>query len=170
MIDDMDRVVPLDQLDDFQVADGDPDPRGWDVIGADGAKIGEVDEMLVDTRSMRVRYLDVEVDDEAVAGVRDRHVLIPIGTARLDEHTDCVHVEGLSAAQVGRLPQYNHAPLTRDFETSLRDSFEHPGEATPRRRLEELAGTGERPDDFYAGPLYDDTRFYGRRRGDADAG
>ena len=55
-------MVPLDQLDDFRVASGDPDVRGWEVVGSDGGKIGEVDELLVDTRAMKVRYLDVDLD------------------------------------------------------------------------------------------------------------
>lgn len=35
--DGMAHVGPLSQLDDFQVADGYPDPRGWDVVGADAS-------------------------------------------------------------------------------------------------------------------------------------
>jgi hypothetical protein len=120
---DMDRVVPLGQLDDFKVADGEPDVRGWEVLASDGRKIGEVDELLVDTAAMKVRYLDVDVDDGMVAGGTDRHVLIPIGYARLDEDRDSVMVDALSAADLGGMPSYDQGPLTRDFETSVRESF-----------------------------------------------
>ena len=87
---DMDRVVPLGQLDDFRVAEGDPDGRGWEVLASDGRKIGEVDELLVDTAAMKVRYLDVDldVDDVVLSGGHDRHVLIPIGYARLERDRD----------------------------------------------------------------------------------
>jgi photosynthetic reaction center H subunit len=171
MIDDMDRVVPMDQLDDFKVAGDCPDPRGWDVIGADGEKVGEVDEMLVDTQAMSVRYLDVCVDAKLSGSGRDRHVLVPIGRAELDAGSDCVHLHGLSAAEAARLPEYDHGPLTRDFESRLRDTLEgRPDGAAasaeiPHRRAEDR---GEAPaDDFYAGPLFDGTRFYGRRATDA---
>jgi hypothetical protein len=120
---DMDRVVPLGQLDDFKVADGEPDVRGWEVLASDGRKIGEVDELLVDTAAMKVRYLDVDVDDAMVAGGTDRHVLIPIGYARLDEDRDSVMVDALAAADLGSVPSYDQGPLTRDFETSVRESF-----------------------------------------------
>ena len=120
---DMDRVVPLGQLDDFKVADGEPDVRGWEVLASDGRKIGEVDELLVDTAAMKVRYLDVDVDGGVVAGGADRHVLIPIGYARLDEDRDSVMVDALSAADLGGIPAYDQGPLTRDFETSVRESF-----------------------------------------------
>ncbi|HEX6371703.1 MAG TPA: PRC-barrel domain-containing protein [Longimicrobium sp.] len=121
--DDMDRVVPLGQLDDFRVAEGEPDVRGWEVLASDGRKIGEVDELLVDTSAMKVRYLDVDVDGGMVAGGTDRHVLIPIGYARLDEGRDRVLVDALASADLGGVPSYDQGPLTRDFETSVRESF-----------------------------------------------
>jgi hypothetical protein len=120
---DMDRVVPLGQLDDFRVAEGEPDVRGWEVLASDGRKIGEVDELLVDTAAMKVRYLDVDVDDAMIAGGADRHVLIPIGYARLDEDRDRVMVDALASADLGGVPSYDQGPLTRDFETSVRESF-----------------------------------------------
>ncbi len=120
---DMDRVVPLGQLDDFKVAEGDPDVRGWEVLASDGRKIGEVDELLVDTTAMKVRYLDVDVDGGMVAGGTDRHVLIPIGYARLDQESDRVMVDALASADLGGIPSYDQGPLTRDFETSVRRSF-----------------------------------------------
>ena len=52
----MDRLVPLDQMDDFKVADGDPDVRGWDVVASDGQKVGHVEDLLVDPGAMKVRY------------------------------------------------------------------------------------------------------------------
>ncbi|HEX2078968.1 MAG TPA: PRC-barrel domain-containing protein [Longimicrobium sp.] len=122
---DMDRVVPLGQLDDFRVAEGDPDVRGWEVRASDGRKIGEVDELLVDTSAMKVRYLDVDLDadDVVLSGGHDRHVLIPIGYARLERDRDCVTVDGLASSDVARLPAYGQGPLTRDFEASVRESF-----------------------------------------------
>lgn len=119
---DMDRVVPLGQLDDFKVADGDPDVRGWEVLASDGRKIGEVDELLVDTAAMKVRYLDVDVE-AGTGGGHDRHVLIPIGYARLDGDHDRVMLDSVASSELGGIPSYDQGPLTRDFETSLRRSF-----------------------------------------------
>ena len=136
--DDMDRVVPLGQLDDFRVAEGDPDVRGWEVLASDGRKIGEVDELLVDTSAMKVRYLDVDVDGGVMGGGEDRHVLIPIGYARLEVERDCVLLDGLASSDLAGLPAYGQGPLTRDFETSVRDSF--PRRPTPSEGL--MAGAG----------------------------
>jgi photosynthetic reaction center H subunit len=164
MAEDFNQIVPLDELDDFDVAEGDPDVRGWDVIAADGRKIGEVDDLLVDTTAMKVRYLDVEADDELMEADDDRHFLIPIGYARLDRDNDHVVVDGLQASEVASLPPYTHTPITRDYESSIRSRFE-PGYTG--------AGTTGQ-EDFYGGASYDDSRFYGGARGraaspDADA-
>jgi uncharacterized protein (TIGR02271 family) len=152
---DVDRIVPLDELKDYKVADHDPDVRGWDVLDRNGVKIGEVDRLLVDTAAMKVRYLDVEVDDDLIE--EERHVLVPIGYARLDEDEDHVFVDQISAAEVVALPAYTHQPVTRDYENQLRGHFDRTATSTTT--------TGE---DYYAGETYDDDRVFGSRRGRED--
>jgi photosynthetic reaction center H subunit len=153
MSDAIDRVVPLDQLNDFEVADGDPDVRGWEVLAADGRRIGEVDNLLIDTAAMKVRYLDVDLHDDVVGEQGDRHILVPIGYARLDESEDHVFIDNLTAEQLRGMPMYDHGPLSRDYETSLRQQFDRG-----------YSGTGPERD-FYAADLYDSDRFYSTRRG-----
>jgi photosynthetic reaction center H subunit len=147
----MDRVVPITQLSDFQVADKDPDVRGWDVLSADGARIGEVENLLVDTAALKVRYLDVEVDRDLLHGDRDRerHVLVPIGYARLERDDNRVVVETLQSSDVSNLPEYRQEPITRDYETSVRSSWDR-----------EYRGTAADDAEFYNDPLYDDQRFF----------
>ena len=142
--DEFDRVVPLNQLDGYAVADDDPDVRGWEVISADGRRIGEVDQLLVDRAAMKVRYLDVDVDDTLVDD--DRHVLVPIGYARLEEERSRVFVDNLVAAQVATLPAYAHGPLARDVDGDFARRFGTPpardgrtDEARIFRSEEELA-------------------------------
>jgi sporulation protein YlmC with PRC-barrel domain len=188
--DDLDRVVPMDDLDDFRVAGDTPDPRGWEVVASDGRRIGEVDELLVDTSAMKVRYLDVGVDD-AMSSEPDRHVLVPIGYARLDREHDRVIVDQLSCDDLRAIPAYRHGPITRDYETSLRDSYRHgrPGtadagaflasggaraDALPhgspgamRPDTQPRAGEGMRADsrdDFYSDDLFDESTFWAARR------
>lgn len=156
--DDLDRVVPLDQLDDFKVAEGDPDIRGWEVIASDGQRVGEVDQLLVDTLAMKVRYLDVDVSDDLRGGsAADRHVLIPIGYARLDENDDRVIVDQLASTDVAGLPVYTHGPLTRDFESTLRQRFDTGYQATG-------TSADDSSEDFYSDEMYDQERLYGGRR------
>ncbi|HEX6069110.1 MAG TPA: PRC-barrel domain-containing protein [Longimicrobiaceae bacterium] len=144
------RILPLDELDGFQVAEGDPDVRGWQVCDAGGERIGEVDELLVDTEALKVRYLDVELDDSSVAD--DRHILIPVGYARLHERDDRILVDTLDRDRLSSLPPYSQEPLTREYETTILQRF---GPAAPRPSPSA---------DLYAGDEYDDSRFYAPRR------
>ena len=147
-----DRIVPLDQLDDFKVADGDPDVRGWDVLTSDGRRVGEVDNLLVDRTAMKVRYLDVDLDGDLIEGDRDRHILVPIGYARLDEDDDRIFVDGLTSATLNQIPAYNAGSLTREYETGLHSYFDN-----------DFAATGTETD-FYAHESYDENQFFSPRR------
>ena len=50
------RLQEMDRSD-FEVVDGEPDIRGWDVKNANGQKIGEVEELIVDAQEKKVRYM-----------------------------------------------------------------------------------------------------------------
>jgi uncharacterized protein (TIGR02271 family) len=149
-----DRIVPLDELSDFKVADEDPDVRGWDVLSADGRRIGGVENLLVDTAAMKVRYLDVDVDDDLAGTDRDRHVLVPIGYARLDRDDNRIMVDSLNGSDVTNLPAYKKERLTRDYENTVRSSWD--------REFKNTSASTDR--DFYAHDSFSDDRFYGRDR------
>jgi len=87
-------------------------------------------------------------------GYDTRHVLLPIGQARLDPEHDRIVAEGLRAADVLGLPDYRGQSVSRDYETGLRQRFDRA-----------YAHSAEH--DFYAHDLYDQDRFYGSRRGTA---
>ena len=112
----------LSELDDYRVANGAPDPRGWSVAAADGGTVGRVRDLIVDTSALRVRYLDVELD-AAAPGTGERHVLVPIGRARLDESDDRVLVDSLHAAGVHALPRYDGVAFDRQYESAVRRGF-----------------------------------------------
>ena len=119
----------LNDLDEFKVADGYPDIRGWEVKTGDGQKLGKVGDLIVDTQAMRVRYLDVELDrsvgqmarDAATPGDQEGHTLLPIGNVQLDDKHDDVVVNGYTLEQVAGLPRYGGQTITRDYERSLVD-------------------------------------------------
>src|SRR6476661_9167115 len=96
------RIAPLGEVDDFEVAEGFPDVRGWRVDAVDGTEIGKVHELLVDLDAMRTRYLDVRLTTEVAAAPEDRDVLVPIGAAGIDnDHADMTGL--LPAERVGVL-------------------------------------------------------------------
>lgn len=236
----------------YKVAEGDPDVRGWDVMDRDGNRIGEVDDLLVDTTALKVRYLEVRLDRRLVHGTEDgagsgtdgaadavrpvgtpidpdreglpeldsmadktddgaiighvavpgqgtdpaipastigevlvrgslsdlenrmtaedhlgeqpyageRHILVPIGRARLDTGGDLVLIDNLLAEEAAALPPYERGALEPGYEATVRSAFGAPA-----------PGTGDSSDtDLYDhGDLYDESGFYGPRRQAASA-
>src|SRR5437879_6187870 len=68
---------------DFEMVSGEPDIIGWDVKTEEGQKIGEVDDLLFNPQSRKVRYLVVDMDRNKLHLDKGRKVLIPIGIAEL---------------------------------------------------------------------------------------
>lgn len=148
------RLARLEELKGFDVADGDDDIRGWEVRTPDDRKIGKVEELIVDPTERRVRYMEVKVDRKALGWDDDRHILIPIGAARLNGDKHDVLIERLPAQGLAGAPAYRRGKITRDYETSLRDYY---GATT-------VSDAG----DYYKDDLYDDTKMRTRRKDNTD--
>lgn len=144
-------LARLHDLSGYKVAEGDPDIRSWHVKTADGRTVGKVHDLIIDTRAMKVRYMDVELDRKELGIDSDKHVLVPIGGARLDDDHDDVRLSTIGAAELLGAPSYDHGALTSDFEDRTRSAF---GGGT-------FAG---RRDAFYEDDLYNESTFWGTRR------
>ena len=140
----------LRDLADFEVADGNPDVRGWAIRGRDGQALGTVFEMIVDPQALKVRYLDVELDGRLQINEYGNHILLPIGVASLDTEGDNVFVPALDAQSVLTYPPYTEIQITRDYEKAM------------LRALGVESGVGE--EEFYERGSYDAGSFYRRRQ------
>lgn len=105
------RIVPLRDAKDFKLADGAPDLRGWDVFAADRQRVGRVGEVLVDPKAMKVRYLDVDLNDDLFTLKEDRHVLVPAEAVDLHERSRDVWIRDLETDAVAALPAYTGGPV-----------------------------------------------------------
>ena len=143
------RLTRLEDLKGFQVAEGDHDIRGWEVRTPDDRKIGKVEELIVDPAERRVRYMDVKVDRKVLGIDDDRHILVPIGAARLREDGHDVLIERLPVQGLAGAPVYNRGAITRDYETSLREYYG--------------ATAATVPADYYKDDLYDDSHLRTRK-------
>jgi hypothetical protein len=166
-------LVHTKDLKDFKFPDDRPDPRGWDALIADGTKVGKIEDLLVDSDTGTLRYLELAVADDIVkAGGRD-FVLVPVGEARLDDDRDNVIVN-LTLDDLRNVPVYDRQELSRDYERKLHgflDERPRAVRATERateRVVEPRVTAADLPADrtanFYAGPRFDDSRFFGSRR------
>ena len=138
----------LHDLPDFEMADDSPDVRGWTVRGSEGHSLGTVYELIVDPEALKVRYLDIELDARFGRPEAERHILLPIGVAALDDDDDNVFVTALNSESILRYPPYVELQVTREYEEAM------------LRALGKLPASG----DFYDRGSYDAGAFYGRSR------
>ena len=115
------RIASLSELDDYEVADGYPEVRGWNVRDAADRSIGRVHDLLVDVGALRVRYLDVELDPKFAVPDADRRVLIPVESADLDGTGDQVLLPGIEVGEVRGLVPHARRGVALDRETAVGD-------------------------------------------------
>lgn len=132
----------MDALEgDYQVAG--TDPRGWDVVTADGGKVGEVSELLMDPGAMKARFLDVAVDEKRLElEPVERHILLPAERVRLERDKKRVVVGGLLTSDVARYPHYSGLPVRARTARELENFFERAGTEQPVDRKADWAETG----------------------------
>ena len=119
-------LVPLRELGDVHVAQGDADIRGWDVCTLNGTKVGVVHELLVDRAQGEVVMLDVDLTGS------NRHTLTPIRSAQIDRARRIVVVDSADlngpadvsmlahADTTQRAARTEETPVARDTRTDTR--------------------------------------------------
>jgi sporulation protein YlmC with PRC-barrel domain len=141
----------------YEIADGQSDIRGWDVKDAQGRYLGEVDELLFDAQSRKVRYLILDLNENEL-NIYDREILIPIGIAQLHEEGDEIILPNITEEQLKSLPDYDDdIEMNNEMEHRIRSVFSGAG-AVP-------VTTTMIDDSFYGHPSYNDDVLYRRRRG-----
>jgi photosynthetic reaction center H subunit len=114
----------LRDLPSFEMATGDPDPRGWAVRGGDGQVFGTVIELLVDPESQRVLYLNVELE-RGVPGVptpaphAETQILLPLAAVNLDAEGNSVFATALRRDTISSYPPFVDFILPTELETAM---------------------------------------------------
>ncbi len=104
------RTVPIRVASDFWVAEGDPDPRGMNVITLDGLVAGVGSDIWIDRSNVQARWLEVAVPGQV------RGVVIPWELTRVvtTPRGGTVKVASVTAAQLAAAP----LPASPDFITA----------------------------------------------------
>jgi len=117
-------IVPLRVATDFTIAERDTDPRGLEVIAADGEVAGTVKDVWVDRAEQLIRYLEIELpggaaqpetteEGEAVSTPSVTTVLAPmtmieIKNVWMSTAEPYVKVKALLASQFADVPKTKH--------------------------------------------------------------
>jgi|SRR5690606_8826696 len=144
---------------DFEIAEGQPNIKGWKVKNAAGVTCGEVDELIFNPASRKVRYMVLDLDNNEF-NLNSKKVLVPIGLATLHENDDEVYLGGITTDQLQGLPEYVEGQITPASELRLRNLLTGTGSSG-------IADSGDytlHEEGFYEHDHFDEDRFYGNRR------
>lgn len=104
-----DDLDTLQNLDDWEIADGEPDPRGYDLIGRDGEKIGTIENLLASPTTQRVYFAIVDTG----GWFNNKRFALPLREISFD--TDRSQARGpYTKAQFEAAPEYVEG--TRDYD------------------------------------------------------
>jgi uncharacterized protein (TIGR02271 family) len=82
----------LSKSSDYAVAPNEVDVRGWTVVGRDGERIGEVDDLLIDPARMKVAQLDVDIKG-------GDHISVPAEEVEIDRTRREVRIQGYAPGE-----------------------------------------------------------------------
>ena len=112
------NFIRLTELKKEDTEDYQPDLRNRPLLGAKGFKVGRITDLLIDKGERKVRYLDVEVENDEKS-----HILIPVGLASIHKEENYVIVQDLTKEMLDKHPAYYGEAVTRDYEKKVRSSF-----------------------------------------------
>lgn len=143
---------------EFQISDDQPDIIGWLIVDVSGDEIGEVDDVIFDMDTKKVRYivalLDIDDQDDL------RRVLIPIGIVDLDESEDEVIIPEETNSFLKSLPIYVSGTIISPAEElAIRYAFLGSNGLAEENQHDYQS----HPEDFYTHQHFDDTRFKKRK-------
>jgi sporulation protein YlmC with PRC-barrel domain len=121
-------LLHLRDMKGFVIADPVPDIRGWEVMLRDARRVGRVDDVIVDTKDLEAKYLEVKVDHEVMGASEDSWVLVPISAAHIRDKDDRVVIDWLPVSGIAGAPRSSGKTPTPNEEGAIHQYF------TPRRR------------------------------------
>ena len=138
------RSARLQELSgsDFEIADHQPDIIGWEIFDSAGDYIGDVEDLIFDTESRKVRYIITDLDGYELD--EEKYVLIPIGLVTLHETEDEVLLTEAIATHLPSLPEYVKGEITPGQELQIREILVGTAE-----HVVEVMNELQNRDDFY---------------------
>lgn len=162
------RLQELDRSD-FEIVDGEPDIRGWDIKLANGENIGNVEELIIDAQEKKVRYMVVDLDDNDVGLTKGQRVLIPIGLAELHRKDDDVILPNVAVSHLRELPGYDKHNLTPEVERRICDALGmNSTHETMQANTTQTSTTQNTEAGFYNNDYFNDDRLYHNRLHELD--
>jgi hypothetical protein len=112
------RLVSIDAIDGFKIADGEPDVRGWEVRTLSYRDLGAVEDLLIDPDRNEVVMLEVALHGD------DVRAEVPLRSVQLDRSRKVVVVDS-GDVEDGTTHRVQRNVDEHDLVDTDRDSREH---------------------------------------------
>lgn len=117
------QLEHLTDLKGYMIADPAPDIRGWEVELPDRRTVGTLNDLIVDTNDLSVRYLEVKVDHRVLGTEDDEWVLVPVQRGRIDDREQHVTIDRLPATGLAAAPRFSRGVPTKPQEQQIQEYF-----------------------------------------------
>lgn len=133
------NMETLNKTTNYQVHPEDVDIRGWNVE-ANGIHLGVVNDLVLDTYNMRVKYLDLVKKDSLVE--TNDHYLIPVDRVTFNRNSKTVVLKVDAYHFHNHYPGYSNEPPA-DYEEKVRSYYlDNPVGNHPEEHLSEHENEG----------------------------
>lgn len=102
----------LSEVEEFEVAAGETDIRGWPLVDANDRRAGIVEDLLFDPDAEKVRYALLRPQDDQTGAM----IPVPVGLLEIEESDQEVHVPTLTHDDLRALPRYYPGHFNRPEE------------------------------------------------------
>ena len=166
------KLVPLEYLPGYRMADDEPDVRGWNVVARGGAPVGRVVDILVDREAAEIAGLLLTVPP-AHPGGEIGQATLPMERIRIDEERRVLIVEDDAVPDVGHAAAAPDRPVDSPAAAAANRTANAPAAPAPAparaaNPADRRAAEGESPadatgEDVGRVPVYEEQLVVTRR-------
>jgi len=108
----------------YEIVAGESDIRGWTVKNDFGRILGRVNDLILDTKSQKIKYFILDTEGNELY-LMSRKVLLPLDHSELDEVYKNVIFSGLMANELSSLPTFDKNNLGSKSEEIIYTTFKN---------------------------------------------
>lgn len=97
----------------YEIATGESDIRNWVVKNENGNILGEVQDLIFDSKARKVLFIVLDLDRNEL-NLKERKVLLPVEYADINEAYKNVVYRGLMPNELAALPTYEKGKISRN--------------------------------------------------------
>lgn len=97
--------------------------KDWDVTDANGKTIGKVEDLIVDLKTGKIRYILGKTSPDLLVSKRQPTFILPVGLITLRKDDQTVEVKRIDPEWISKCPLYKDGPVQPGFEMELAKVF-----------------------------------------------